>query len=167
MIPPFSEPSRFAQPHLATTRSRTVGAPRLAAALAVALFTGLAACASDADPEATQRASSASTSARFVGCRPSPGECRASCPDRRFRFVDPDARCPAAGDAPNDTGACLCGDEAPPPPERPEGVFFGCRPSAGECLLSCPTRRGAYVEGWPDCPAASDPAYVRGGCFCQ
>ena len=91
MIPPFPQPSRFAQPHLATTRSRTVGAPRLAAALAVALFTGLAACASDADPEAAERASSASTSATFVGCRPSPGECRASCPDRRFRFVDPDA----------------------------------------------------------------------------
>ena len=107
MIPPFSEPSRFTRPRVAPPRSQTVGAPRLAAALAVALLAGLAACASDADPEATQRASSASTSARFVGCRPSPGECRASCPDRRFRFVDPDARCPAAGDAPNDTGACL------------------------------------------------------------
>lgn len=53
----------------------------------------------------------------------------------------------------------------PLPP--PRGTFVGCRPSAGECINSCPTRNGTYVDDFESCPGLGDPHHVRGGCFCN
>lgn len=139
--------------------------PRASILLALAPLLG-AACATEGAPDDVPAQSMSAATSTYVGCRRSPGECRASCPDARFLFRDPDARCPGAGDAPYDTGACTCGEDATPP-ERPDGAFVGCRPSAGECVMSCPTRRAAYVEGLPECPGPGDPPHVRGACFCR
>lgn len=132
-------------------------------ALASCLFT-IVACGSTADDDAgTSKA--ATTFDGFVGCRPSAGECYNSCPDHRYRFIAPDARC--MPDDPHERGACVCGDAPAPPPDPPEGTFVGCRPSAGECTNSCPTRQGTYVPNWPACPEAGDPLGMDGGCFCR
>ncbi|MBX3204300.1 MAG: hypothetical protein KF764_04490 [Labilithrix sp.] len=131
-----------------------------------AALVGHGGCSDPADTEATAGASSAS-SASFVGCRRSAGECRSSCPDGRSRFDLPDARCPGSGDDPRDVGACSCGADEAPIPEPPSGQLIGCRPSAGECAMSCPSRRGSFVERWPSCPEAGDPEWFRGACFCR
>ena len=139
---------------------------RSSAIVLVTIFFGIS-CAS-APKEESGRATSATTVAEFVGCRPSAGECSNSCPDHRSSFLEPDARCPGLGDPPTDTGACLCGGGAPSPdPIPPRGSFVGCRPSAGECAMSCSNRRGSYVADDPACPGPGDPEYVRGGCYCD
>ncbi|MBX3227423.1 MAG: hypothetical protein KIT84_13800 [Labilithrix sp.] len=137
-------------------------------ALVFVLVASFAACSTSQEEDDAAASSAAATeSPGFVGCRPSAGECRSSCPDGRYRYVLPDARCPGIADMPQDRGACICGESAEPPPEAPPGTFIGCRPSAGECMNSCPTRQGSYVDDWPACPEAGDPLHVRGGCFCR
>ena len=149
--------------HSSMTRSRTLLALRLTFSLSA-----LISCASaGGDGEETAQGSSAQTSAMFVGCRPSAGECSNSCADHRSTFLDADARCPGAGDSLRDTGACLCGERPSLPLPPPRGTFVGCRPSAGECMMSCPTGRGTYVDEYEECPGAGDPSFVRGGCFCN
>ena len=138
--------------------------------LSLGLFFLVTNACSSRDPASDGATSTAAateaTPSGFVGCRPSAGECRSSCPDGRFLFLVPDDRCPA--DSFEERGACVCGDrEEEPPPATPEGTFVGCRPSAGECVNSCPTHAATYVADWPACPEAGDPPDMHGGCFCR
>jgi len=123
-------------------------------------------CKSDDDPPvgAEQVTSSAATEA-FVGCRPSAGECANSCPDRKGRFLVPDARC-AAGD-PREKGACVCGGTEEEPADPPPGRFAGCLPSASECRATCGGAGGGYISPYEPCPALGDPSHFVGGCFCN
>ena len=99
----------------------------------------------------------------FVGCRPSPGECVNSCPDRHASWALDPEQCDGLGPEPY---ACSCLVEADPVPEQPpEGaVYVGCRTSAGECVNSCPTREAWSVQDPDSCP----PELGEGGvaCFC-
>ncbi len=100
----------------------------------------------------------------FMGCRPSAGECVNSCPDRRGQSeVDPAVCDPSS---PYEGLACYCLLETSPIPEGPppDHFFMGCRPSAGECMNSCPSRKG-YAEADP---SVCDPdSYYEGlACYC-
>jgi hypothetical protein len=85
------------------------------------------ACSTGGEETSVSSASAATSSEEgdgsdgFIGCRPSPGECRYSCPSgRAFRFAMNDERCPGPfGDRFYDRGACFCGDGTTAPDPEP------------------------------------------------
>ncbi|GEM_PF-5990922 len=99
----------------------------------------------------------------FIGCRPSPGECVASCPDRQASWALDPEQCDLHGPEPY---ACSCLVEGEPTPEEPpEGaVYVGCRPSLGECVNSCPTRNAWGTEDPGSCPPELGEGSVA--CYC-
>jgi hypothetical protein len=104
--------------------------------------------------------------AGFVGCRPSVGECKNSCPERDGDARSDESLCQKDGDEP---WACFCGGAQPEEPrEDPDPsthTFIGCRPNAGECVNSCPNRQGYGVENTMRCPReAPDGVFA---CFCK
>lgn len=54
--------------------------------------------------------------------------------------------------------------EAKPSESMSESVFVGCRPSLGECQMSCPERNGKGVENADECQ--NDPSGFAVGCYC-
>ena len=105
----------------------------------------------------------------FVGCRRSAGECQSSCPERNGEAELDAGICPEGSY--EGSYACYCPTGEPEVPdlgELPEGAqLIGCRPSPGECINSCPTRQGRWVEDPsicdPDDPFSSDGG---GACYC-
>lgn len=99
----------------------------------------------------------------FVGCVPSFGECRNSCVDHNSRVET---------DAPQclfeiDSLGCFCGTPNELPPVKvPEGfMFIGCRPSAGECMNSCPSRSGMAQDSPEICKTGYD--LEPFACYCS
>ncbi len=102
----------------------------------------------------------------FIGCRPSPGECASSCPERNGQAELDPSICPRGSYEGEYT--CYCPTEDPEPPDLgDEGAFIGCRPSAGECINSCPSRQGRWVQAPAICDP-DDPFSPDGGgaCYC-
>jgi hypothetical protein len=100
----------------------------------------------------------------FAGCRPSPGECVMSCPDRQAAWELDASLCDAGGREPF---ACYCLVDAEPELEDPpEGSFYvGCRPTAGECVNSCPTRNAWMQEDPGSCPEELGEGTLA--CYCR
>jgi len=102
----------------------------------------------------------------FVGCRRSLGECQNSCAQRDGRGYQDLAACPQEQN--EGEFACYCGQDTEPVPEAPPANrydFIGCRPSQGECLNSCPTRKGVTYRHPEVCPVeAGDGEFA---CFCE
>jgi len=99
---------------------------------------------------------------QFIGCRPSAGECVHSCPQRDGTAQQIEDLCPTNSREPM---ACFCPVAAAPAALEPPAsthTYVGCRPSAGECLNSCPQRNGHFVAGSQRCKNERD----RGACFC-
>jgi hypothetical protein len=116
----------------------------------------------------------------LMGCRPSAGECGNSCPTPGFAWeIDPAMCNPDEPFTVNGGGVCWCLTEVVPVPDDPdpepdttdpaeeEGFFMGCRPSPGECVSSCPTRK-ATSKVDPALCDPDDPFSNDGGvaCYC-
>lgn len=100
------------------------------------------------EPTAAQPAADAGGD--FVGCAPSAGECRHSCPQNNGQGVEDPERCPDtfspfACTCPNGTG----GGQTPPDPNT--HFFVGCVPTGSECKNSCPSQQVVAFQGSDAC----------------
>lgn len=101
-----------------------------------------------------------------IGCRPSEGECKMSCPERDgIATLDPE-RCTFQ----REPYFCRCGgiqqqNQDMPVLEPSEGThtFIGCRRDSYECQTSCPRVNGLSVPGSPRCAGQLNETIA---CFC-
>jgi hypothetical protein len=96
----------------------------------------------------------------FIGCVPTVGECRYSCPERdghgqMDRSICPDDLSPIA---------CSCPSEnfvAPKPPDPTIYDFVGCVPTGSECRYSCNSRNIIAFQGSEQCDLRQFACYCK------
>lgn len=94
------------------------------------------------------------------GCVRSSGECRASCQPWSFIAELDQTLCLD----PMERFHCQCVVEDITPPTPPADAFFvGCRPSAGECKMSCEGRNGIAQADEQLCPISEGEPFA---CYC-
>ena len=96
----------------------------------------------------------------FIGCVPSVGECRYSCPERNGQG-QPDISLCTDNFAPV---ACSCPANnfvAPKPPDETLYDYVGCVPSGSECRYSCNSRTVIAFQGSDLCDMRQFACYCK------
>lgn len=96
----------------------------------------------------------------FIGCVPSVGECRYSCPERNGRG-QPDKSLCFDDIAPIACGCPTTSFVPPTPPDETLYDFVGCVPSGSECRYSCNSRSIIAFQGSDQCEMRQFACYCK------
>jgi len=127
--------------------------------LIIAALSTLNACKTTNSASVTSNANT-SENLLFVGCVPSLGECRYSCPERNGQGVADKSQC-FDDYAPIACGCPANGFVPPTPPDDTLYDYVGCVPSGSECRYSCNSRNIITFQGSPQCEMRQFACYCR------